>query len=169
MRDFHRVTNTAGYRGWNTISGTTYIQEYTMVERGQKVANWLHVAWPRVDRERTIVNWRGILDKGYRRDVEKRSEKRGTGEPRRKEGRKEGRVSWQVTTWTARSQNGCKLSDSPTYIREVSPNFQPMLVGPYLATRLPCLVAQNRITRLTPSLLIFPLDLPSFVSFTLSS
>lgn len=64
---------------------------------------YTYVAWPRDDRERTLVNWRGILDKGYRRDVEKRSEKRGTGEPRRKEGRKEGRVSWQVTTWTARS------------------------------------------------------------------
>lgn len=49
---------------------------------------YTYVAWPRDDRERTLVNWRGILDKGYRRDVEKRSEERGTGEPRRKEGRK---------------------------------------------------------------------------------
>lgn len=60
---------------------------------------YTYVAWPRDDRERTLVNWRGILDKGCRRDVEKR---RG-GRRAKEEGRKEKRVSWQVTTWTARS------------------------------------------------------------------
>lgn len=53
---------------------------------------YTYVAWPRDDREKTIVNpnGKGILDKGYGRDVEKRSEGRGR---RAKLGRKEGRES----------------------------------------------------------------------------
>lgn len=51
---------------------------------------YTYVAWPRDDRERTLVNWRGILDKGCRRDVEKRSEERGQAS---QGGRKEGEES----------------------------------------------------------------------------
>lgn len=43
---------------------------------------YTYVAWPRDDREKTIVNpnGKGILDKGYGRDIEKRSEERGEGQ-----------------------------------------------------------------------------------------
>lgn len=95
---------------------------------------YTYVAWPRDDREKTIVNpnGKGILDKGYGRDVEKRSEERG--EEQASQARKEGRKGESV----GRSRPG-----PPGRRMDASHPTLPHTLGKFLLTFSPWLLAHT--------------------------